>query len=191
MKRDNIKDILGETATEEQITNLLNAFHNSEKAKNDEIANLRAENSRYSDYDSIKMQLDEINKSKMTEQEKLEAERKDIELQKKEINKIYNTAKAKEILTGIAIPDKVLERMVNGTLDETIELANLYKESMTITKENIVKETKESLINVDLKPSISNVNPNEEVMNFEKFSKLSAEEQEKFINEHPEEFEKL
>lgn len=191
MKRDNIKDILGETATEEQITNLLNAFHNSEKAKNDEIANLRAENSRYSDYDSIKTQLDEINKSKMTEQEKLEADRKELESQKKEVSKIYNTAKAKEILAGISIPDRVLEKMVSGTLEETIELANLYKESITVTKENIIKETKESLINVDLKPSISNVNPNEEVMNFEKFSKLSAEEQEKFINEHPEEFEKL
>ena len=46
-------------------------------------------------------------------------------------------------------------------------------------------------MNTDLKPSISNVNQNEDVMTIDKFSNLSAEEQEKFINEHPEEFEKL
>jgi hypothetical protein len=58
-------------------------------------------------------------------------------------------------------------------------------------KENVAKQTKESLMNVDLKPTMTNVNQSESVMDFEKFSKLSAEEQEKFINEHPQEFQNL
>lgn len=191
MSRDEAREILGEGATEEQITNLLNKFHSSEKAKNEEITSLKNQLGKYGDYDNLKSQLDEINKEKMTEKEKLEAREKAIAEKEKEINITYNTAKAKEILAGEAVSEKILSKLVGGTLEETIELATIYKESIAALKDTTAKETRESLANVDLKPSISNVNQNEDVMNFEKFSKMSAEEQEKFINEHPEEFEKL
>ena len=71
MKRDDIKNILGEGASEEQITNLLNEFHNSEKAKNDEIASLNDKLNKVSDYEDLKAKLDAIEKANMTEQEKL------------------------------------------------------------------------------------------------------------------------
>ena len=37
MTRDEAKKILGEGATEEQVTNLLNSFHSAEKTKNDKF----------------------------------------------------------------------------------------------------------------------------------------------------------
>ena len=57
MTRDEAKKILGENATEEQVTNLRNNFHNSEKAKNDKIAQLEKQLTGFSDYDEIKIML--------------------------------------------------------------------------------------------------------------------------------------
>ena len=191
MKRDDIKNILGENATEEQITHLLNAFHNSTKEAKDKIEELNNKLSKVSDYDTIKKQLDDINKANMTEQEKLEEQKKEIEQNLKTSRIIVNTAKAKEILAGENIDDKLIASLVNDNLDDTIAKANMFKETLTNLKESVEKKTRESLTTADLKPSITNVVQGEDVMTFEKFSKLSASEQEKFIAEHPEEFEKL
>ena len=81
--------------------------------------------------------------------------------------------------------------LVSDDEQKTINNAIRLKAKFDSMKETITKETTENLMNTDLKPSISNVNQNEDVMTIDKFSNLSAEEQEKFINEHPEEFEKL
>lgn len=192
MSRDEARKILGEEATEEQITNLLNGVHNLEKAKNDEIANLKEQNNKYSDYDSIKKQLDDINRANMTEQEKLEEQKREIEKNLRDSRVIVNTAKAKEILAGENIDEKLIASLVSDNLDDTIAKATMFKQTLTTLKDSVAKQTKESLTNVDLKPSMSNVNQNEEdVMTMEKFSNLSATEQEKFIAEHPEEFENL
>ena len=79
MTRDEAKKILGEGATEEVISNFLNNYHIEESAKvkdlEAKVNNLTQENSKYSDYDSIKKQLDDINKANMSEQEKLEAQK--------------------------------------------------------------------------------------------------------------------
>ena len=60
-------------------------------------------------------------------------------------------------------------------------------------KETVAKATKESLTTLNLDPALPNVNQNNSnvIDSFEKFSNLSAEEQEKWINEHPTEFENL
>lgn len=195
MNREEVKEILGENATEEQITNFLNRYHEKEKAKNEELTALKNKVSKFegleNKYTALQSQMDEINKSKMTEQEKLEAKAQELANKEKVLNASINTAKAREILAGEEVNDKILARMVNGTLEETIELATLYKESLTTLKDNVAKQTKETLTNVDLKPSMSNVNQGEDVMTFDKFNKLSAEEQNKFVEEHPEEFENL
>ena len=52
-------------------------------------------------------------------------------------------------------------------------------------KENVAKQTKESLANVDLTPTITNVNQNENIMSFDKFNSLSADEQNKWLEENP------
>lgn len=192
MKRDDIKSILGEGASEEQITNLLDAFHNSSKEAKNKIDELNNKLSKFSDYDDIKKQLDDINKANMTEQEKLEAQKKEIENNLKTSRIIVNTAKAKEILAGEVIDEQLIASLVSDNLDDTIAKANMFKTTLTNLKDSVEKQTRESLATANLKPSITNVNQGEQdVMTFEKFAQLSAEAQEKFIAEHPDEFDKL
>ncbi len=196
MNREEARKILGEGATEEQITNLLNSWHIQESAKVKELEtqvnNLTEQNSKYSDYDTIKKQLDDINKANMTEQEKLEQMKKETEANLKNSRIIVNTAKAKEILTGLDLDDELISLVVSDNADKTIANANKLKAKFDSQKDIVAKQTKETLINVDLKPSVSNVNPNsDDIMTFEKFGVLSAAEQEKWINEHPNEFENL
>lgn len=197
MNREMARKILGEGATEEQITNLLNNYHVEESAKvkelESQLTNLSEQNSKYSDYDEIKAKLDEINKASMTEQEKLEQMKKETETNLKNSRIIVNTAKAKEILAGLNLDDDLVSLVVSDDADKTIASANKLKAKFDSQKELIAKETKESLINVDLKPDLSNVSQNTDgvIDSFEKFGKLSASEQEKWLSEHPEEFSKL
>ena len=196
MNREEARKILGEGATEEQITNLLNNWHIQESAKVKEletqVSNLTQEKDKYSDYDEIKSKLEEINKANMSEQEKLEEMKKETETNLKNSRIIVNTAKAKEILTGLDLDDDIISLVVSDNADKTIANANKLKEKFDSQKDIVAKQTKETLINVDLKPTISNVNPNEDTtMTFDKFSQLTAEEQNKWIAEHPEEFENL
>ena len=99
MNRDKARILLGEGATEEQITNLLNEFHNASKEQNNQIATLNDKLSKVSDYDELKAKLDAIEKENMSEQERLAEEKKQIEANLKNSRIIYNTAKAKEILS--------------------------------------------------------------------------------------------
>jgi TolA-binding protein len=198
MTREQAKNILGENATEEQITNLLNAYHVNESKKVKELENqinsLNEQNSKYSDYDEIKKQLDEINKANMSEQEKLEAQKKEIETNLKNSRIIVNTAKAKEILAGLDLDDDLISLVVSDDANKTIDSANKLKAKFDSQKETVAKQTKESLANLNLDPTLPNVNQGEGkdvIDTFEKFGKLSATEQEKWINEHPNEFENL
>ena len=198
MKRDDIKKILGENATEEQISNLLNAFHEKEsetKKQTDdtkkELDDLKKQLNKYSDYDTIKNQLDDINKANMTEQEKLEEQKKEIAENLRQSRIIVNTAKAKEILAGESVDEELLNRIVTDDTDTTIALANKFKETLSTLKTNVEKQTRESLSTQDLKPSITNVTQDGGAMTLDKFYDLSAEEQDKFIEEHPDEFNNL
>ena len=194
MDREKARKILGEEATEEQITNLLNSWHLDENAKvkelEEQINSLTATANKYSDYDEIKKQLDDINKANMSEQEKLEAQKKEIESNLKQSRIIVNTAKAKEILAGLDLDDELISLVVSDDADKTISSANKLKAKFDSQKENVAKETKESLINIDLTPSISNVNQNEG-MTLDKFGNMSAEEQIKWMNENPNGLESL
>ena len=195
MNREKARQILGEEATEEQITNLLNNWHTDESDKVQELQNqinsLTAENKKHSDYDAIKKELDEINKSRMTDAEKMEAQKKEIETNLKQSRIIVNTAKAKEILAGLDLDDDLIQLVVSDDEDKTIASANKLKAKFDTQKENVTKETKESLLSVDLTPSMSNVNQNNDAMTLEKFSDLSAEDQEKWLQENPNGLENL
>lgn len=187
MTRDEAKKILGEGATEEQVTNLLNSFHSAEKTKNDEIANLKNQMAQYSDYDAIKKQLDDINKANMTEQEKLEEKRKETEKNLLESRIIVNTARAKEILAGEEIDEEIIASLVTDNLDTTIAKATKMKQTLTALRDSVSKKTKEDLTNANIDPNLSNVDPNKDdaVMTFEKFSDLSVAEQEKWLEANP------
>lgn len=196
MTRDEAKKILGEGATEEVITNFLDKYHLDESAKvkdlENKINNLTQENSKYSDYDEIKKQLDDINKANMSEQEKLEQMKKEVETNLKNSRIIVNTAKAKEILAGLDLDDDTIGLVVSDDETTTINRANNLKNKFDTMKENVAKQTKEELINVNLKPNISNVNQNDDsVMTLDKFMNLSADEQIKWQTEHPTEFQNL
>jgi len=196
MNREEARKILGEGATEEQITNLLNNWHIEESAKVKELEtqvnSLNQEKSKYSDYDEIKSQFEEMKKASMTEQEKLEAMKKETETNLKNSRIIVNTAKAKEILANLDLDDDIISLVVSDNADKTIENANKLKAKFDSQKDIVAKQTKENLVNVDLKPTISNVNQNvDDSMTADKFFNLTAEEQDKWAAEHPEEFENL
>ena len=190
MNRDEAKKILGESATEEQITNFLNNYHLNENAKmkelQDQLNVLKDENSKHSDYDEIKSKLDAIEQANMTEQQKLDQMKQETEKNLRESRIIVNTAKAKEILAGENIDEKLINSLVDDNLENTIAKATMFKQTLTNLKDSVAKQTKESLVNADLKPSIPNVNPNENVIDsFAKFANLSAEEQDKWLQENP------
>lgn len=195
MNREKAREILGENATEEQITNLLNQWHIDESAKVKEfekqVNDLTGEMSKYKDYDSIKKQLDDINKANMSEQEKLEQMKKETETNLKNSRIIVNTAKAKDILAGLNVSDSIIERLVSDDETTTVNSANELKTMLETQKELVAKKTQEALVTQNIQPTISNVTQNNDAMTMDKFMDLSADEQNKFINEHPQEYENL
>lgn len=189
MNREKAREILGEGATEEQITNLLNNYHLEESAKvkdlENQINDLAQANSKHSDYDAIKKELDDIKKANMTEQEKLEAKIKATEENYRISRMAVARAKAKEILAGENLTDDDIEDLVCDDLEKTIAKATRWKNNINNIKTNIEQITTEKLTKVDLKPTMSNVNPNDAIMTFAKFSELSAEEQNKWLEQNP------
>lgn len=195
MTREEARKILGEGATEEQINNLLTNYHIDESSKIKEleakINTLQNDNSKYSDYDVIKKQLDDINKANMTEQEKLEEMKKEIEKNLKDSRITKNEATARKILAETNISENLLARLIDEDEQTTINNANEYLNSYNSLKDEVAKKTKEDLTTLNIKPDISNVSQGENAMTFEKFRTLSVDEQNKFAEEHPEEFAKL
>lgn len=194
MNREKARQILGENATEEQVTNFLNEWHNSKKEEQKQyetqLNELQNKINQYSDYDDIKAKLDEINKANMTEQEKMEQQRKEIETNLANSRKIYNKAKAMEILAGENVDEKIIDSLVTDNLDTTLATINALKTNLTAIKDGVAKNTKESLTTLDLTPTMTNV-PQNNTMTMDSFLDLSAEEQVKFMNEHPTEFSNL
>lgn len=189
MTRDEVKKILGEGATDEQITNYLNGYHAIEKEKNKEIDDLKAQLNKFNDYDDIKKKLDDIEKANMSEQEKLENMKKEYEKNLHESKIIVNKAKAKQILAGLDISDDIINSLVVEDEAQTTQNATNLASQINTIKEAVAKQTKEELNALDVKPNISNVDPNQDnTMNWDKFTQLSQEEQSKFQMEHPEEF---
>ena len=94
-------------------------------------------------------------------------------------------------MAGLELDDDTISLVVSDDEQTTISRANNLKSKFDTMKETVAKQTKESLVNADIKPSISNVNPNEGAMTLDKFSTMSAEEQNQWLNEHPEEFNNL
>lgn len=160
--------------TEEQVSDLLNLFHNDNSQTKVELEKLRDYENKYND---LQKQMDEINKSKMTEQEKIEADKKAAEENLKKSQIIYNTAKAKEILAGYNVTDDLIKTLVNGDETSTINSANQLKSLLDNSIESTTLKVKEELSNLNVKPNPSNVSQDEGVMTKEKFDKLTMSEQ--------------
>lgn len=198
MKRDEVKQILGEGATEEQISAVLNMYH-TQKA---ELDKANSEKDKYkSSYeeaiktsDSYKSELDKINEANLTKEEQLAKREKDIALKEEATNLIHNKAMVKEKLASLNLDGETLNSLVDTitTSDQAKSLASadVYVNTFNSMKASTIQSTKEELINVNAKPVPSN-NPNGDVMTWDKFRTLSQEEQTKFQKEHPQEFANL
>ena len=192
MTREEARQILGEGATEEQITNMLNTVHNRTNALKKELEDEKAKQSKYSDYDDIKAQLDAINKAKMTEQEKLDADREEIARNLREAKLIKNKARVMEVLAGKDIDEEIIDSIVGE--DENISIAKAQKlaNKLDMVIADTKKRTEEELANLNVKPNLSNVDPNNDgKMTWEKFYSMSIEEQNKFAIDNPDEFANL
>lgn len=200
MKRETL---LEKGYTEEQVTELLDAWHEAntnltkenEKLKNDlGVANetISGLNQKVSGLTEVEAEYNAIKQSQLSEDEKRKLALEEAEKDRKEARTILNTAKAREILSEVGgIDDEVLLSIVtddeNATIKNATNLLNLIK----TRAEKVEKETTEKLASMDLKPNPSNnLNPNQG-MTWEKFDSLSADEQNKFAEEHPDEFANL
>lgn len=199
MNREEVRKLLGEGATEEQVTAVLDKFHTEQKSLTTQISDLQGQvtnlTTEKTELLGYKTKLDEIEKSQLSEQEKIELAKKELAEEKRNTHMLNNSIKAKSILVGAGIGEKEAEELVASIVKEdeqaTINSANLFVNQFNSIKENTAKQTKEELMNLDVKPGASNILPSQGNMTWEKFSKLSNEEQNKFIEENPEEFENL
>lgn len=193
MKRE---DLLAKGYTEEQVTDILNTLHSVSKDKDKQIADLQSEvltkGEFETKYNAAQHQLDEMNKANMTEQEKVEAMKKEAEANLRNSKIIVNKAKAKEILSGLDIDESLIDTLVSEDEQATINNANLLKNRFTTFKDTVEKQTRESITNLNVKPETTNVPQQDDgVMTLDKFYKMSNEEQIKFVNENPEAIQNL
>lgn len=193
ISREEIKKKLGETATDEQISAMLDLLHTSEKNLKDEKNNLQTQLDKLSDYDEMKQKLAEIENEKLTEQERLQKEKEEIAKNLKESRLVKNKAKVMTVLAGLDIDEELVDSLVSEDENVSINKANKLKTKIETLSQEVEKKTKENLTQLNIKPNVNekNLDNNNGAMTFEKFRSLSQEEQNKFANEHPEEFEKL
>ena len=200
MKRETL---LEKGYTEEQVTELLDLWHSSnanltsenEKLKsdlgnaNETISGLNQKVSRLS---KMQEELNTIKQSQLSDEEKRKLALEDAEKAKREANVILNTAKAKEILSEVGgVDDAMLQAIVSDNSDATISNATNLLNLLKAREENVVKATTEKLSSLDVKPNPSNNLNQGTEMTWEKFDSLSSEEQNKFAEEHPDEFKNL
>lgn len=188
MKRE---DLLAKGYTEEQVTDLLNTFHNANNEVKKENESLRRELENKSQVEAkaqeLQSQIDKINEANLTEQERIAKEKEEADRYLSNAKKINNTAKAKEILAGLDIDDTLIATLVSEDENATINNATLLKSKLDSVREIASKNAREELSNLNVKPEPSNVPQSDEgSMTLEKFNKMSLIEQVNFKRENPE-----
>lgn len=201
MTRDEIKKILGEDATDVQITNCLNFFHTQEKNKTDEINGYKKTINEHSDYDNIKKELDDLKKANMTNEELLVAKQEELDKalaktkeEELKLLKKQNSLEAKSILIEAGITDEeqlkgLLSSISTDNKDATIASANSIANLVKTTKDATEKSVKAQLMNTEPNPSDNGGKKAEDdqTMTKEKFNGLSYAEQKEWKDTHGEE----
>ena len=186
MKRE---ELLEKGYTEEQVTDLLNAFHsvnNEVKKENESLRKaLESKNALEEQNRTLQSQLDAINEANLTEQEKIAKEREEADKYLSNAKKINNTAKAKEILAGLDIDDTLVATLVSDDEQTTIANANLLKNKINTVREVAITTTKEQLANLDVKPNPTNIPQDDAGMTLEKLNSMSLTDQLMFKRENP------
>jgi hypothetical protein len=151
-------------------------FHanvDNEKKLQEQLGSLQTQ---LADYETTKAKLSEMEREKMTADEKLEADKKETEKNLAESRKILNHSKVASILAEAGITD---EETINALVsdDETLSVANATRiaNSFKTMRDETVKKTKEDLQNADIKPNGSNVTQKSDtdlITNKEQFNAL-------------------
>lgn len=196
MSREQAKALLGENATDEQITALLNKFHEEQKELKDKLANVEKTNADLTaankDLQGYKTKIDEIEREKLSEQEKFALAQKELEEKNRQADLRLNAIEAKSILMGAGISDEraaeLVKSIVKDKMEDTVAAANLLAQEFSSIKEITAKATREELANLDVKPNPSNKVDDSKPITRETFRKMSQKEQNEFIKEHPDEF---
>lgn len=182
------EDLIAKGYTEEQVTDYLNMYHNMQKEIKQ--ANEKLNESKVF-ADGLQKQLDDINQANMSEQEKLVQKEKEIETNLANSRKIYNKAKAKELLAGYDIEDEIIDNLISEDENITISNANRFKSRLDTIIANTTKKVQDNIASRDVKPVASNIPQEDEGMTKEKFFKLPMSEQVIFKRENPEKAEEF
>ena len=200
MKRE---ELLEKGYTEEQVTELLDAWHKANANLSKENEKLKTDlgqanetisglNQKVSGLTKVEEEYNAIKQSQLTDEEKRKLALEEAEKKQREANKIYNTAKAREIFSEIGgISDEVLSSIITDDEKTTVANATNLLNLIKTRDEAIEKTTTEKLTSLDLKPNPSNTSTQDNVMTWEKFDSLSSDEQMKFAEEHPDDFAKM
>lgn len=188
MKRE---ELIAKGYTEEQATELLNLFHaenNEIKANNMQLQkDLNVANNTINELNKVQIAYNEMQQSKMTEQEKVAAMKAEAEKNLAMSKKIVSKAQAKTIFAEIGgIDDAILDTLVSEDLTQTEANAKALVELIKSRDEATAKKTKEDLANLNVLPNPSNVQKggdDKSQMTKEQFVKLSREEKTKIFKE--------
>lgn len=208
MTREEVKKILGEDATDVQITNFLNYHHSEEKIKNDEINSLKTKIDGFKDYDSIKKELDDVKKANMTNDELLVAKQKELDDalakakdEELKLLKKQNSLEAKSILIEAGITDEeqlkgLLSSISTDNKENTIASANNIANLVKATKDSTEKSVKEQLMHGEPDPSNNSGKKakDDDTMTKDKFNQLlmeNFEEAKKWKDSHVEEYQQI
>lgn len=192
MKRE---DLLEKGYTEEQVSELLDMFHKNSSSLSKQVEDLQtqldSEKNKVAGLTKIESEYNAMKAEQLSEDEKQALAKKEIESNLKKSREILNTAKAKEILAELGeISESVIARMVTDNEDETIKNATALRDMIKADRELTSNKTKQELASVDIKPTPSN-NLDQDTMTWEKFDKMSADEQVEYADQHPDEFANL
>lgn len=191
------EELLAKGYTEGQVSELLDMFHKNSSNVSKENQDLKSQidslNNKIAGLTKVESEYNALKQSQLSEQEKQEIAKQETAKNLAESRKILNTAKVKEIFSEVGgLDEKVLNAII--TDDEATSIANATALLNTIKNRDVVttNKVKEEMSAIDIKPTPSNVLGGEDVVNsWEKFDKLSSDEQVKFAEEHPDEFNNL
>ena len=177
MNRDEVKQVLGENASDEVVTNLLNLFHNAGKSKDEEITRL---NNQMSDYGELKNKVDQMENEKLTQQQRIDKMEKEAEENLRASKLTRNKADVMTVLAGLDIDEDIINQIVCEDNQKSLDLANKLLNKFNLTKENVEKKVKEDLMNTNINPSLPTTKQDDDVMTLDKFKKLSFAEAKKW-----------
>lgn len=187
------KDLLEKGYNEEQVTEILNLLH-SEKANSTKLQkDLDKANSTIADLSKVKEDFSKLQKTQLSEQEQLEAMKKEIAEQLKQSKLIRSRAEAKNVFAEIGgVDDKILESIATEDFEQTKVNAQALVDLIKARDEETIKKTKEGLLNANVLPNTKpNVNTEggnnaDNTMTKEQFNKLSRAEKSKIYLENKE-----